>query len=68
VLGVCNHVFFGCFFRVVFGQYMVAMRQMGVVTSFFVFARFVVLRGREVLPGSLLVMMCCLTMMFSAFL
>ena len=43
------------------------MGHMGMVPGLFVFARFVVLGGGAVVPRSVLVMLRCLAMMFSAF-
>jgi hypothetical protein len=46
---------------------MVAVCQMGVMPGLFVLAGFVVLCGGAVVPRSVLVMLRCLAVMFSAF-
>ena len=57
----------GGFRRVVFSLYMMAMRQVSVMTSFLVFACVVVFCGGQMVPRSLLMMFRCLAMMFGAF-
>jgi len=54
-------------FGVVFSLYVMAVRQMGVMTSFLVVARFVVLRGNAMISRSVLVVFRRLAMMFCAF-
>ena len=68
VLCVYNRVLFGCFFCVVLSLYMVAVGQMSVMPCLFVVARIMVLRGGAVMLCSFFVMLCCVAMMFSAFL
>jgi hypothetical protein len=66
-LGMLGSVMLGSFLRVVLRLHMMAMSQMCVVPGLFVVARFMVLRGNRMMLGSILMMFCCLTMMFSGF-
>jgi hypothetical protein len=60
-------VVLGCFLRVVLGLHMMAMSQMCLMPGLLVVARLVVLGGSQMILGSMLMMFCCLTMMFSGF-
>jgi hypothetical protein len=55
------------FVRVVFCLHMMAVRQVSVMPGFLVVARIVVLGGSYMVLRSLLMVLCCLAMMFSGF-
>ena len=56
-----------CFFRVMLGLNMVAVRHMSVMTGLLMIARFVVLRGRAMMLRRMLMMFCCPTVVFRNF-
>jgi hypothetical protein len=56
---------FGGFLRVMFSLYVMAMRHMSMMASFFVLTCFVMLRRQEMVLGSFLMVFRSLAMMFS---
>lgn len=55
---------FGSFPRMVLSLYLMAMRQVSLMTGFFVFTRFMVLCCHQMVLGSFLMMLRSLAMMF----
>jgi hypothetical protein len=55
------------FVRVVFRLHVMAVRQMSVMPSLLVVTRLVVLGGSHMVLRSLLMVLCCLAMVFSGF-
>jgi len=62
-----SHVVLGSFLRVVLRLQVMAVSQMSVMPGLLVVARLVVLGGSRVVLCSLLMVPCCLAMMFSGF-
>jgi hypothetical protein len=65
---VLSRMVFSGFVCVMLRSYVMAMGQMSVMAGLLMFTRFGVLRGRQMMFRSLLMVLCCLTMMFGAFL
>ena len=55
------------FVRVVFRLHVMAVRQVSVMPGLLVVARIVVLGGSHMVPRSMLMVLCCLAMMFNGF-
>jgi hypothetical protein len=66
-VAVCFYVMLGCFFGVIGGLNVVAVRQVGMVTGDFVVAVFVMLGGFMVVARSVLVVLRCLLVVLHCF-
>ena len=65
---MCSGVVFAGFLSVVLSLKVIAVRQMRVMATLFVVARFVVLSSNAMVLGSVLVVLCCFKMVVDTFL